>query len=86
MKKQAVKKLKTVTAKKPKAAAVKKVLKGLPVKLSKSDPNYYAKIGAISAAKRKLKSDYFSNMAKLSHNAESRPEGYKGGRKKKDAI
>jgi hypothetical protein len=57
-----------------------------PVKktgLSKKDPNYYAKIGAISAAKRKLSKSFFSEMARKSHNPESRPEGYRGGRKKK---
>lgn len=47
-------------------------------KLKKSDPGYFAKIGAISAAKRRLDSDYFSNMARLSH-------GPKANRKKKDA-
>ena len=78
MKKQTIKKPKVVTRKKvakPKAA---------PQKLSTKDPDYYAKIGAISAAKRKLKPDYFSKMAKKSHLPGSR-DGYYGGRKPKDA-
>lgn len=76
MKKQTVKKIKVVVIKK--AHPAKK-------KLSKKDPNYYAKIGAISAAKRKLKANYFSDMAKKSHGPDSARDGYHGGRKKKDA-
>jgi hypothetical protein len=77
--------MKKLTIKKPKAVVPKKVQKAqaVKVKLTKADPGYYAKIGAISAAKRKLKSDYFSEMAKLSHGAGHRPGGYHGGRKKK---
>ena len=75
--------MKKQTIKKPKPVSVKKVQKGQAVKLSKQDPDYYKKIGEISAARRKLKPEYFSDMAKLSHNSESRPDGYKGGRKKK---
>jgi hypothetical protein len=49
--------------------------------LSKSDPEYFKKIGQISAKKRKMSSEDFAAMAKLSH---PRPKGsYKGGRKKK---
>jgi hypothetical protein len=49
--------------------------------LSKSDPNYYAKIGLISSQKRKQTSADFSAMAKASH---PRPAGsHHGGRKKK---
>ena len=77
--------MKKQTVKKPKPISIKDVkkAKAVKVKLSKSDPDYYKKIGAISAARRKLKPGYFSEMAKLSHNSESRPDGYKGGRKKK---
>lgn len=77
--------MKKQTIKKPKAATPKKVQKAQVVKpkLKKSDPDYYSKIGAISAAKRKLKSEYFSAMAVLSHAKGSRPDGYKGGRKPK---
>lgn len=71
IKKQAVRK---VTPKKA-AAKPKK-------KLSKKDPDFYAKIGAISAAKRKLSPEFFSDMARKSHI--NRTE-YHGGRKKKDA-
>ena len=79
--------MKKQTIKKPKAVVPKKIGKAKPVKtkLSKSDPNYYSKIGAISAAARKLKSSYFSDMAKLSHGKNSKRDGYHGGRKKKDA-
>ena len=74
--------MKKLTIKKPKAAAPKKAQAAKP-KLKKSDPDYFAKIGAISAAKRKLNKEYFSQMAKLSHGAGHRPGGYHGGRKKK---
>lgn len=80
--------MKKQTIKKPKAVAPKKVSKAKPVKprLSKDDPEYYSKIGAISAAKRKLSKEYFSRMASKSHSPQSRPDGYKGGRKKKDTA
>lgn len=78
--------MKTVKAKpirslKPKSA-VKKVtlVAAKTVKLNKKDPDYYKKIGIISARKRQMTSDQFSAMAKLSH---PRRE-YKGGRKKID--
>ena len=80
--------MKTVKPKPVKKATIKKAVKQNPKpkkKLSKKDPDYYSKIGAISAAKRKLNREFFSNMARLSHASGSRPEGYKGGRKKKDA-
>ena len=72
--------------KKPKAGILVKVEKATTAKpkLSKQDPNYYAEIGRISAAKRALNSEYFSAMAAKSHNSESRPDGYHGGRKKKE--
>lgn len=41
-----------------------------PVKrtgLSKSDPNYFSKIGKLSAKRRKMSSEAFAAMAKLSH-------------------
>jgi hypothetical protein len=78
--------MKTVKPQTVKKAAVKKAVTKPKVKLSKQDPNYYAKIGAISAAKRKLSKDYFSQMAKLSHGENSARDGYHGGRKKKDAT
>lgn len=79
--------MKKQTVKKIKKAAVKKVGKPtrVKVKLSKSDPDYYKKIGQISARKRKLDSSYFSDMAAKSHGPESKRDGYHGGRKKKDA-
>ncbi len=78
--------MKSIKPKSIKKQTIKKVQKAKPVlpKLSKQDPDYYAKIGAISAARRKLNSEYFSAMAVKSHAAGSRPEGYKGGRKKKE--
>jgi hypothetical protein len=59
-----------------KKTSKKKLTPIIPPKLSKSDPDYYAKIGKISALKRKLKPSVFSEMAKRSH---PRPE-YRGGR------
>lgn len=47
--------------------------------LSKKDPEFYSKIGKLSAKKRSLSSEDYAEMAKLSH---PRRE-YKGGRKKK---
>jgi hypothetical protein len=80
--------MKKQTIKKPKAGILVKVEKAVTAKpkLSKADPDYYKKIGAISAAKRALNSEYFSNMAAKSHNVKSRPDGYHGGRKKKDGA
>jgi len=77
--------MKMQTVKKPKAVTPKKIGKavaGVP-KLSKADPDYYAKIGAISAAMRKLSSEFFSEMARKSHGPDSARDGYYGGRKKK---
>jgi hypothetical protein len=80
--------MKTQKPKTVKKQTIKKAVKKTPskpkVKLSKADPSYYAKIGAISAAKRKLSKEFFSAMAVKSHAAGSRPDGYKGGRKKKE--
>ena len=80
--------MKKQTIKKPKVVTRKKVSKPKPApqKLSKKDPDYYAKIGAISAERRKLKSNYFSDMAKKSHGPDSKRDGYHGGRKPKDAV
>lgn len=76
---------KTLRTVKPQPAVKSRPSKLAPkVKLSKSDPDYYRKIGLISAKRRKLTSEDFSAMAKLSHNPDSRPDGYKGGRKPKD--
>lgn len=77
--------MKKQIVKNPKLGILVKVEKATTVtpKMSKKDPDYYKKIGAISAAKRALNSEYFSAMATKSHNAESRPDGYHGGRKKK---
>jgi hypothetical protein len=78
--------MKTLKPKTVKKQTIKKAVKtpSKPKKkLSKKDPNYYAKIGAISAAARKLKSSYFSDMAKKSHLPGAR-DGYYGGRKPKE--
>lgn len=78
--------MKKLIPKTVKRAVIKKAVKPTPSKpkpkLSKADPNYYAKIGAISAAKRKLPKSFFSEMASKSHAPGSRPDGYKGGRRK----
>jgi hypothetical protein len=77
--------MKSIKPKSVKKAVTKKVQKAKPVapKLSKQDPEYYSKIGAISAARRKLNREFFITMAKLSHAPGARPDGYKGGRKPK---
>lgn len=78
MRRRVVKKLRQVEIKQ----AVKKAAsKPAKTGLHKSDPNYYSKIGQISAKKRKLPKSFFSAMASKSH--EARTE-YKGGRKKKN--
>jgi hypothetical protein len=73
----------------PKKLVVKPAVLPAPSKprkktgLSKSDPNYYSKIGAISAAKRKLSSKFFSDMAVKSHEHRTKKSYKKGGRRKK---
>jgi len=81
MKKEIPKKVRAVNI----TPEVKKTPSKPPKKsgLSKSDPDYYRKIGIISAQKRKMTSEQFSAMAKLSHAPGSR-DGYHGGRKKKE--
>jgi hypothetical protein len=80
--------MKTVKPKKPRTVTPKSGVESKPskpvkkAKLSKKDPNYYSKIGKISARKRKLGSDYFSDMARASHVNRTSSNG---GRKKKDA-
>jgi hypothetical protein len=76
--------MKKQTPRKPKFVAPKKIGKAKAVtpKLSKKDPDYFSKIGAISAARRKLSKEYFSSMAAKSHSEGCR-DGYHGGRKKK---
>jgi hypothetical protein len=79
--------MKRLEPKKPRALNPEPAVKKRPSKptktgLSKKDPDYYSKIGAISAAKRKMKPEQFSEMARRSH---PRPGGYFGGRPKKDA-
>jgi hypothetical protein len=51
--------------------------KAKPTKLSKADPDYFRKIGKLSAKKRKKTTDY-SALAKASHPRKS----YNGGRPK----
>jgi hypothetical protein len=83
--------IKRILPKKPRTvelgSAVKKASKPRRRQtLSKSDPDYYSKIGAISAEKRQISSETFSEMARKSH--ENRPKSsYRGGRppKKKTA-
>lgn len=80
MKKLKPKKVRTI---KPQPAVKAKQSKP-KVKLSKSDPDYFKKIGLISAKKRKMTPEQFSAMAKKSHAPTSKRDGYHGGRKKKD--
>ena len=60
----------------------KKKLKPGNTKLSKSDPDYFSKMGKISATNRlkKLGTTHMSELAKKSH---PRKDGYHGGRPKK---
>jgi len=82
--------MKKETPKKVRAVNITPEVKKTPSKppkksgLSKSDPDYYRKIGIISAQKRKMTSEQFSAMARLSHGENSKRDGYHGGRKKKD--
>lgn len=79
MRKTVVKKLKKLTVK---AGVLQAQSKPKATGLKKSDANYYSAIGKISAAKRAMTSEEFSEMAKKSHL--TRPKSsYKGGRPKK---
>jgi hypothetical protein len=79
--------MKTVTPKQLRVVDIKSKIKKTPTRpmkktgLSKSDPDYYSKIGAISAAKRQISSEQFREWAKKSH---PRKPGHAGGRKKKN--
>jgi hypothetical protein len=78
MKKLEPKKLRTDN---PKPLVKKRPSK--PTGLSKDDKDYYSKIGRISAKKRKMTSEDFAAMARLSH---PRKRGQsKGGRPPKAA-
>jgi len=75
--------------KKPRTLEIKSEVKKKPstprkTGLSKSDPDYYKKIGQISARKRKLTSEDYAAMAVLSHAPTSRRDRYHGGRPKKE--
>lgn len=78
--------MKKATPKKVRTVDIKPAVNKTPTKprkktgLSKSDPDYYAKIGAISAAKRKITSEQFAAWARKSHPRKS----YNGGRPKKE--
>ena len=79
--------MKKLEPKKPRALNIPPAVKKRPskpakTKLSKSDPDYYKKIGQISARKRKLSSQDFSEMARLSHIKPGKGR-YNGGRKPK---
>lgn len=79
MKKLEPKKQRTLNLK---PAVLKRQSKPSKARLSKSDPDYYSKIGKLSAARRALSSAVYSEMARASHL--KRPKSsYKGGRPKK---
>jgi hypothetical protein len=67
--------MKKANTKKLRSLDIKPAVKKIPSKpkkttgLSKSDPDYYSKIGAISAAKRKISSETFADWARRSHEA-----------------
>ena len=79
--------MKTVTLKTIRTVDIKPKVKKTPNRpmkktgLSKSDPDYYSKIGAISAERRQISSEQFAEWARLSH---PRKKGHQGGRKKMD--
>jgi hypothetical protein len=75
--------MKSVRTKTPRKVTVKSAVatpKRKPAKLSKLDPDYFSKIGQLSAKSRKMTSEQMSDLAKQSH---PRAE-YRGGRKKKN--
>ena len=76
-----------MTVKKVKQFSPKKPAKRLSpkVKLSKSDPDYFKKIGEISAKKRAISSEQFAEWARLSHKKRKKSSYKNGGRRKKDA-
>lgn len=79
--------MKKLEVKKPRSlnippATVKRSTKK-KVRLSKSDPDYFSKIGKISAEKRGLTSKDFSKLATLSHQKRKKST-YRGGRPKKN--
>jgi hypothetical protein len=45
------------------------------VKLSKGDPDFYSKLGSVSAEKRSLPSSTFSEMAAASHPRRKKSDG-----------
>jgi len=74
--------------KKPRKAKLKPAVQEKPSKpkptgLSKSDPEFYSKLGQISAKRRNISSEVFSEWARRSH--KNRTE-YHGGRKKKNVT
>jgi hypothetical protein len=76
--------MKKLTPKRPRRIKIepevkKKASKPVKTGLSKSDPDFYKKIGLLSVKRRKLSSEDYAAMASLSH---PRPE-YHGGRPKK---
>jgi hypothetical protein len=72
---------KKIVAENIKPAVQKQPSKPRKKKLSKSDPAYFSKIGSISAKKRAITSEQFSEMARKSH--PRKPGVSKGGRPKK---
>jgi len=58
-----MKRIRTLTIK----TLVKETPSKPKVALSKADPQFFSKLGAISAERRSLPADTFSKMASLSH-------------------
>jgi hypothetical protein len=85
MKHVQLKQLRRVTLKSAVKAKPSKPSKPKRVGLSKADPEYFSKMGKISAKKRKMTSEQFSEMARLSHVNQPKTR-YNGGRKPKNAA
>lgn len=64
-----------------KPAVKKQPAKPRKVRLSKSDPNYFSKMGKISAKRRNISPAQFAEWGKLGH-VNRDPSTYRGGRPK----
>lgn len=79
--------MKKLEPKKPRQLDLKPQVKKAPskprkVRLSKNDPNYFSKMGKISAKRRKISPEQFAEWGRLGH-VNRDPSTYRGGRPKK---
>ena len=83
--------MKKLEPKKPRAINIEPEVKKRPSKpkktgLSKSDPDYYRKIGLRSAKKRKISSEQFAEWARKSHLNRTKESYQAAGRPKKNVA